>query len=110
MKALVILFLIAFPSWATAQSKPSTQEEIISRTREGFRNAKTKEAVEGVTLWCRDSIKAMDFKTRDRLMVEAVKLMEAGKLAEANQRLKTVGDMEEIAASLARLVCNREKY
>jgi hypothetical protein len=106
MRSLGIVLLVAFiPSAVMAQPRLPTQEEIISRTRDGFRDAKTKEAFEGVKMWCTDSIKALDFKTRDRLMSDAIKLMEGGKLAEANERLKTVAEMEDIAANLARLVC-----
>jgi hypothetical protein len=61
-------------------------------------------------MWCTDSIRALDFSNRNRLMVEAVKLMEGGKIAEANEKLKAVNDMEELAENLAKLVCKPEKY
>ena len=61
-------------------------------------------------MWCTNSIRALDFSNRNRLMVEAVKLMEGGKIAEANEKLKAVNDMEELAENLAKLVCKPEKY
>ncbi len=110
MRLVLILVVVMLSGEAVAQTKLPTQDQVLQRTREGFKNAKTKEAREGVRMWCTDSIRALDFRDRDRLMVEALKLMEADKLAEANERLKKVGEMEELADNLAKLVCKPERY
>jgi len=107
---VVALTLALFAPSASAQTQLPNQDEIIQRTRNAFKNAKTKEEVEGVKLWCADSIRALDFKSQDRLMVEAIKLMETGKIDEANARLKTVSDMKDLADNLARIVCRPEIY
>ena len=50
-------------------------------------------------------VRAIDFKHRDELMVEGVRLMEAGKLGEANERMKQVAQLEEMTDTITNIVC-----
>ena len=50
-------------------------------------------------------VRAVDFKHGDELMVEGARLMEAGKLGEANERMKQVAQLEELTDTIANIVC-----
>src|SRR3569833_2227365 len=89
---------------ALAQTQLDRQD-IVRRAQEAFQNAKTEKEREGVRLWCRDMGRAVDFKHRDELMGEGVRLMEAGKLGEANERMKQVAQLEEMTDTITNIVC-----
>ncbi len=100
---LALCLMVATSAWA--QNGPPNQEEILQRTREGFRTAKTKQAIEGVTMWCRDSINSLNFRETEQLMLKAIKLMEANQLEEANILLKRVNTIKEFSDNLGKIVC-----
>lgn len=104
---LALSFLILVVP-ASAQKGALSQEEIIERTREAFRTAKTKEEVEGVTLWCRDAINSLSFKDYERLMLQSIKLMEANQLEDANALLKRANTVKEIYDNLGKMVCQKQ--
>jgi hypothetical protein len=106
MRFILALVACVLATSALAQQKgPPTQEEILARTREAYRTAKTKQAREGVQMWCTDSIKSLNFRETEKLMLEAVKFMEADDLEEANIRLTRVNQIKDISANLAKMVC-----
>ena len=92
------------PAMAQNQ-KLLTQDDIIKRAREDFQKAKTKEAVESITMWCTDTLDSLNFHERDRLMAQSIKLLEAKKGDEAAALIKRGKAIEELNKNLASLVC-----
>jgi hypothetical protein len=107
MRYLVVLIGAAFllatlPSMAAA---PSSQDDVIKRTQEAFRKAKTPKDIASIKAYCEDSLATFSFPERNKLMVQAIKLMEADKLDEANVLKKRVNSIEELDETLAKMVC-----
>ncbi len=69
---------------------PATQDEVIKSTQEAFRKAKTPEDVASIKAYCKDMLATFSFPERNKLMVQALKLMEADKLDEDNGLMKRV--------------------
>lgn len=92
----------AMPSMAAA---PSSPEEVIKRAQEAFSKTKDREGVESIKMWCRDSLATFSFPERNKLMTQAIKLMEMNKLDEANALLKRANSLEELDTNLSTLVC-----
>ena len=101
--AIVVCTLVAcLPAWG--QSK---DEDLALKVQELYRKAKSKNEVEGITLWCRDKIVAMNFKQHEALMMAAIKQMEQNNIEEANVLLKRAKAVDELSANLGDLVCKR---
>jgi hypothetical protein len=92
----------AVPSLAAA---PPSPEEVVKRAQEGFRKTKDPKGIESIKAWCKDTLAAFSFPERDKLMTQALKLMEANKLDEANALLKRANSLEELDTNLGNLVC-----
>lgn len=98
------IFLAALP--ASAQSTSfATPDEIIQKARKAFRTAKKPEDVESIKMWCKDNLANVTFKERDRLMVQALRLLEANKVEEANGLIARVKALKELNGNLADMVC-----
>jgi hypothetical protein len=99
--AAVVIF--AFPAVRYAQSAPAN--EFVLRIQNDYRNAKNPDEVESITMYCKANISSLSFKQRDELSVQAIKLLEANKVDEANALFKRVNSLEELDDNLARMVC-----
>lgn len=53
-------------------------------------------------MWCTDTLATFSFPERDKLMVEALKLMQANNLDEANLLLKRVNSIKEADSTRAK--------
>ena len=85
-----------------------TPDEIIQQSRDAFRRAKNPKEIESIKMWCKDLLASKSFPERNRLMVQALALMQKDQIAEANVLLKKVNDLEELDSNLAQMVCKPE--
>ena len=107
MRIIAVLLAVtavfgAMPSMAAA---PLSPEEVIKRAQEAFSKTKEKDGVESIKMWCRDSIAMFSFPERNKLMTQALKLMEINKLDEANSLLKRANSLEELDTNVSNLAC-----
>src|SRR5437879_4417312 len=84
--------LAAIPAYA----QDAATTKFVARIQESYRTAKNDEEVKSVTAYCNAKIGSLSFKERDRLSVQAIKLLEANKVEEANVLFKRVNDLEEL--------------
>jgi hypothetical protein len=77
----------------------------VLRIQSDYRNAKNADEVKSITMSCKAQISSFSFKERDGLSVQAIKLLEANKVDEANALFKKVNSLEELDYNLAKLVC-----
>jgi hypothetical protein len=99
--ATVAIFSFSTAQWA--QSAPA--DEFVLRIQNDYRNAKNSDEVKSITMYCKARISSFSFRDRDRLSVQAIKLLEANKVDEANALFKKVNALEELDENLTRMVC-----
>lgn len=95
--------VFAFPSARYAQSAPA--DEFVLQIQNYYRNAKNADEVKSITVYCKALISSFSFKERDGLSVQAIKLLEANKVDEANALFKKLNSLEEEDYNLGRMVC-----
>jgi len=93
--------LAAIPAYA----QDAATTAFVARIQESYRNAKNDEEVKSVTAYCIAMISSLSFKERDRLSVQAIKLLEENKVERANVLFKRVNDLEELDQNLGKMVC-----
>jgi hypothetical protein len=82
-------------------------EQELSRIQKSLREAKTPEEIQSVKLYCRDTIAAYSFPKREKLMLDALTLLQQDKIAQANELLAKAHEQEEMDGHLADLTCKR---
>ena len=60
MRIIVATAITLLIGPALAQTQLDRQD-IVKKAQEAFQSAKTEKDIEGVRLWCRDMIRAIDF-------------------------------------------------
>jgi hypothetical protein len=99
----ILLFWLGTVTLSAAQS-----DDFAARVQNSYRKAKTRAEMNSVTMWCKDIIVSMNFKEHDRVMVLAVKAMEANKIEEANTFLKQAKALDELSENLGAIVCKKK--
>jgi hypothetical protein len=107
MKLLVCMLVLAFvsPSSTFAQI---TLDDFVPKIQEAYRQAKNQREIDSVTAYCKAKIASFSFKERDEISLQALKLLEEGKVAEANILYKRLNDLEELDGNLGKLTCKRK--
>jgi flagellin-specific chaperone FliS len=99
---IILLCLLNGPSNA------AQDDDLAVRVQDSYRKAKTKADTDGITMWCKDQIVAMNFKEHDRVMVLALKAMQEDKVEEANIYLKKARVLDELSDNLGAIVCRKK--
>ena len=108
MRRVGIGILSALLAVGAAQAQDD-EAKIASKVQEEYKNAKTKDEVEGITLYCKDKIKSLTFKERNFAMVLAIKYLETNRVAEARGLLKRVRELEEHSDNRGAVICKPAK-
>ena len=95
------VFVIA-PAYAQ-----SPGDNFVAKVQEEYRKAKNAGEVASITAYCKARISSFSFLERDALSVQAIKLLEANKIEEANVLFKKVNELEELDANLGNMVCKK---
>ena len=103
----MLVLAVASPSLTIAQGG-TTLDDFIPKIQEGYRTAKNQREIDSVTAYCKEKIASFSFKERDAISAQALRLLEADKVAKANILFKRVNDLEELDENLAKLTCKRK--
>jgi hypothetical protein len=95
------VFVIA-PAYAQ-----SPADKFVAKVQEEYRKAKNAGEVASITTYCKARISSFSLLERNALSVEAVKLLEANKIEEANVLFKKVNELEELDTNLGNMVCKK---
>jgi hypothetical protein len=96
------VFVIA-PAYAQ-----SPGDVFVAKVQEEYHKAKNAEEIASITNFCKARIRSFSFKERDALSVEAIKLLEANKIEEANVLFRKVNSLEELDENLGKMVCKKK--
>jgi hypothetical protein len=102
----VLVLAVASPSLTVAQG--TVLDDFVPKIQEAYRQAKNQKEIDSVTAYCKAKVASFSFKERDEISAQALKLLEAGKVAEANILFKRVNDLEESDENLGKLTCQRK--
>jgi len=102
--AVLALGLVSIAMPAVGQP-PASATEVINQTHAAFRTAKNPAEVRSIEDWCRDALATFSFSERDRLMVEANRLLQANQIDAANSDLAKVHSLEQLDTNLAAISC-----
>jgi hypothetical protein len=103
MRYAIVLALFVFaPVYAQTAA-----DNFAIKVQEEYRKAKNAEEVASVTTHCKARISSFSFKERDALSVQAIKLLEANKIEEANVLFRKVNALEESDVNLGEKVCRK---
>ena len=85
---------------------PMSQEEIVEKAQTAFSKSKNNpKAMEGIRLWCKDSIVGVTILEGVKLKTKAIDLMKANKLDEANALLKQAESERALTETIAEMSC-----
>jgi hypothetical protein len=85
----------------------SPGDNFVAKVQEEYRKAKNAGEVASVTAHCKARISSFSFPERDALSVQAIKLLEAHKIEEANVLFRKVNALEELDVNLGEMVCKK---
>jgi hypothetical protein len=108
MKLFVCVLVLAFVSPSMTLAQGTALSDYVPKIQEAYRTAKNQREIDSVTAYCKEKIASFSFKERDAISVQAQKLLEENKIAEANVLLKRVNDLEELDENLGKLTCKRK--
>src|SRR5258708_7061509 len=106
MRYLFVLALFLAPS--LVQAGNASTDNFALKMQDEYRKAKNQEEVASITAYCKAKIGSLSFKERDALSVQAIKLLEANKVDEANVLFKKVNSLEELDENLGKMVCKKK--
>ena len=104
MKKLAVGLALLFIAVA---AKGGTDDDFAAKIQDALRKAKNKQEVESVLMYCRDQIKAMNFKQHNQAMVAGLRAMEKNDIEEANKQLKLARQIDELSDNLGAVMCKR---
>jgi hypothetical protein len=107
MRRIFAIALSALLMPALLRAENLLPGNFVAKIQDDYRNAKTSEEIKSVTAYCKAKISSFSFDERDRLSVEAIKLLEADKIDEANALFRKINSLEELDTNLSMLVCKR---
>ena len=108
MKRFVCMLVLAFVSPSLTVAQGTALDDFVPKIQEAYRQAKNQKETDYVTAYCKAKVASFSFKERDEISVQALKLLEAGKVAEANILFKRINDLEELDENLGKLTCKRK--
>jgi hypothetical protein len=97
------LVLMLFSNMAAAE----TDDEFSAGIQAALKKAKSKQEVEGVLMYCRDKIRAMNYRQHNQAMVAGLKAMEKNDVEEANKHLKLAREIDAMSDNLGAIVCKK---
>jgi hypothetical protein len=101
-------YVVALAVFAIAPAyAQSPGEKFVAKVQEEYRKAKNADEVASVTAYCKARISSFSFEERDALSVQAVKLLEANKIEEANVLFRKVNSLEDLDDDLGKTVCKK---
>jgi hypothetical protein len=102
-KICTLILLVVFP--APVLAAQLTTEEILAKTRRVQQAPKSKAELEGVTLWCIDSLMVPILLDAVRLQTRALAALKTNQAEEANQLIKTAEANKDSGRALAKSMC-----
>lgn len=110
MKVVVLalgLASLAAPAFAQLPKSPA---QVVNDTHAAFRMAKNPAEVQSIEDWCSAGLATFSFQERDRLMVEADRLLQANQIDAANSDLARVRSLKELNSNLAAISCVPDSF
>ena len=98
---LILVIVFAVPSYAAQR----TNEEILAETRRVQSAPKSKAELEGITLWCIDSLMVPILLDAVKLKIRALAALDAGQVEDANRLIQASEASKEAGRTLAKSMC-----
>lgn len=98
---LILVIVFAVPSYAAQR----TNEEILAETRRVQSAPKSKAELEGVTLWCIDSLMVPILRDAVKLQIRALAAFNAGQVEDGNRLIQVSESSKEAGRTLAKSLC-----
>jgi hypothetical protein len=84
MKLFVCMLVLTFASPSLTVAQGTALDDFVPKIQEAYRQAKNQKEIDYVTAYCKATVASFSFKERDEISARTLKLLEAGKVAEAN--------------------------
>jgi len=84
---------------SAAGAETSSADQIIARTHAAFRAARSASVLDSLETLCRANLSLVFLPKRDRLVAEAIELINENKFKEANDAFLRIGDLESDLSS-----------